>query len=167
MVTSIVSLIVIFIAFSIIRTASLRPTTAGLTSQEVIFAYYNAFSTLDHFFMEACIQGAIKTDINAAASYYAITKMRQAYEYMTDPILFPAQEWKDNGGELPAPNVFGVTDLTVAHISGNEETRVITYRADYFLWTPNEESINRSDVLTLRLDRRNNWRIVDISRTER
>jgi hypothetical protein len=93
--------------------------------------------------------------------------MRQAYEYAAGPLLIPAQEWRDNGGDLPAPNVFGVTDLTFLHISGYEDAGIIIYRTDYLLWTPNEQAINRSDVLTLRLDRRNNWRIVDITRTER
>jgi hypothetical protein len=167
MVTGIISLFLVFITFSAIRTAAQRPTTAGMTPSEVIIAYYTAFSSLDHFFMEACIWGADKTDINAAASYYAISKMRQAYEFTADPLLTPAQEWIDNGGELPAPNVFGVTDLTLLHLSGNEDAGIMTYRTSYLLWTPNEQAINRSDVLTLRLDRRYNWRIVDIVRTER
>jgi len=160
-------LILIVIIISVIQSISGRPTTEGLTSDGVITAYYDAFSKLDHVFMEACVRGADKSDINAAASFFAVTKARQAYEYTTETILVPASEWLENGGELPSPNVFGVTDLTVETVSGSENESVITYRVNYLLWAPYEQSVSRTDTLTLRRDKRDNWRIIDIQRIER
>jgi len=157
----------LIILISIIQSIAQRPTTEGLTSYGVIIAYYEAFSELNHVFMQACVQGADKNDINAAASYYAVTKARQAYENTTSSLLVPAKEWLERGGELPAKNVFGVTDLTLEYLSGGEDDGAITYRANYLLWAPQEQSVNRTDTLILRRDRRNNWRIIDIQRIER
>jgi len=159
--------ILVVVILSVIQSISGRPTTQGLTSAGVITAYYDSFSKLDHVFMEACVQGADKSDINAAAGFFAVTKARQAYEYTTDTILIPANEWLENGGELPAPNVFGVTDLTIENASGSEIESVTTYRVNYLLWAPHEQSVSRSDTLTLRRDKRGNWRIIDIQRVER
>ena len=157
----------LIITISIIQSIARRPTTEGLTSGGVIVSYYEAFSKLDHIFMSACVQGADKSDINAAASFFAVTKARQAYENTTDALLIPAQEWLENGGELPAKDVFGVTNLTLDFLSGSEQDGLITYRVNYLLWTPHEQSVNRTDTLTLRRDRRGNWRITDIQRIER
>ena len=165
--TGIGAFVLIIIILSVIQSISSRPTTEGLTSDGVITAYYEAFSKLDHIFMEACIQGANKSDINAAASFFAVTKARQAYEYTTETFLVPANEWLENGGELPAPNVFGVTDLTIENISGSENEGLTTYRVNYLLWAPNEQSVSRTDTLTLKRDKRNNWRIIEIQRVER
>jgi len=166
-----ISIGLIFIAFIMITTAqgmSRRPTTAGLTSRQVVTAYYEAFSNLNHQFMEAAIQGASKVDLNAATSLFAIVKTRQAYEAGQRSSIFPARVWRESGGELPSPSAFGVTDLTVDYAGGSEENRLIVYRTEYLLWTPDENfARNRSDILTLRLDKNRNWRIIEIIRTER
>jgi len=160
----------IFVFFIIISTTnsySQRPTTEGMASDTVIWAYYDAFSSLNHMFMEACINGADKTDINAAVSLFAITKAREAYEYTGTPSIIPARVWRENGGELPAPNVFGVTDLSLEYLSGSEDDGMIIYRVNYVLWSPSDDySVRREDVLTLKRDRKKNWRITEILRTE-
>jgi hypothetical protein len=168
LVVSAISLIFVFIiAFSMISRGSQRPTTEGMHSDNVIYAYFSSFSSLDHMFMEAIIQGADKADLNAAISLSAIIRTRQAYERFTFQNVVPAAVWKDNGGELPAPNVFGVTDISLEHLAGGENEDLIIYRVDYSLWPLNEEfRINRSDIMTLRRDRRKNWRITEILRTE-
>jgi hypothetical protein len=158
---------VLFIAFSSTRSLSQRPTTAGLASDIVVTAYYDAFSSLDHIFMEACIQGADKSDINVAINLYAVARTRQAYERSNRAGFVPARVWRDNGGELPAPGVFGVTDLTIEYMAGSEQENMIIYRASYLLWSPEEYSVSRSDILTLRRDNKKNWRIIEILRTER
>jgi hypothetical protein len=145
-----------------------RPTTAGMASDAVVIAYYDAFSSLDHVFMEACIQGASKSDINSALTLFAVVKTREAYEMSNAPILITAKEWQERGGELPAPNVFGVTDMTIRYLSSDEENdSTAMYRVDYMLWSPEEYSLSRTDILTLKRDRKNNWRITDIQRTEK
>jgi len=159
---------ILFILFSTIQGARQRPTTAGLSPDTVVEAYFNAFSSLDHVFMESCINGADKTDVNVAVSFYAVFKQRQAYENAGQPLIIQAKAWKDNGGELPSPNVFGVTDLNITYIGGNEEDGLVVYRADYMLWSPIEDHArNRSDVMTLKTDRKRHWRIIEILRTEK
>ena len=159
--------IVIIVIFSIAEGIALRPTTEGMLPDAVIRSYYDAFSSLDFALMEACIHGANKADVNAALSLTAILKTRQVYE---GPVanIFPAQAWRENGGDLPSPDVFGVTDLSLALISGSEYENIFIYRADYTLWPLGENIVyKRSDMLTLKPDRKNNWRITEIVRTER
>jgi len=159
---------VLFIIISTSKSISQRPSTEGMASDTVVIAYYEAFSSLNHFFMEACINGADKTDINVAASFYAILRQRQAFELTSGQSIIPARIWKESGGELPSPNAFGVTDLIIDYMSGSHEDNMMIYRANYKLWSPTDDfERNRSDILTLRRDRRKNWRIIEILRTER
>lgn len=161
-------LFLLFVAFSTAKSFSSRLTTAGLSPETVVTVYYDAFSSLNHDLMEACILGASRTDVNAALSIFAIYKQRQAYEMSTRTSIKQAKIWKENGNELPAPDVFGVTDLTVEKIGGDESEGLVLYRADYELWSPMEDfSRSRSDRLMLKTDKRKNWRIVEIERTER
>ena len=161
-------LFVIFVTASTIKSFSERPTTAGMEPDTVITVYYDAFSSLDHMLMEACIKGASKTDINAAASFFAIYKTRQVYEPSDSITIIPAKTWLDEGGTLPAPNVFGVTGLSVRYITGSYEDNMIIYRAEYLLWALDSDySVRRIDTLTLKRDRKDNWRITEILRDER
>jgi hypothetical protein len=157
----------LILVVSTARSINQRLTTEGMASDTVITAYYAALSSLDHVFMEACIHGADKSDINTAVSLYAVGKTRQAYEMSTENFFIPAQTWKELGRKLPAANVFGVTDLSIEHLSGSEESGMMIYRADYLLWSPDEYSISRSDVITLKRDKKKNWRITEIIRTEK
>ncbi|MCL2174764.1 MAG: hypothetical protein FWB73_01845 [Treponema sp.] len=159
-------LIFLFLFINTVKPDPNRPRTEGMTSDSVVTAYYSAFSLLDHFFMEACVLGADRSDINAAVSLFAINRARQAYDSSLVPVIISAKTWQEHGGALPAPNVFGVTDFSLEHLSGNENDVIITYRADYLLWAPDEEARNRSDTLTLKRDRFKNWRITDILRIE-
>jgi len=158
---------VVFIMFTMMDNISQRPTTAGMYPDNVIYAYLDAFSSLDHVFMEACLDGAGKNDLNAAISITAIVRTRLAYESSMQNLI-PAQVWKENGGELPSPDVFGVTDLSISLVSGSLDEGIVTYRVAYLLWPINEDTpINRTDIMTLKPDRKKNWRITEIARTER
>ncbi|MDR0487414.1 MAG: hypothetical protein LBG91_04125 [Treponema sp.] len=155
-----------FVAQNVISSRFGRPTTKGMDSYEVINAYYDAFSVLDHTFMEACIWGADKIDIDVAINYYVIYKVRQANEIKTGPLIVSAKVWKERGGELPAPDVFGITGLSIIHLSGNEDESRINYRVNYTLWFPNETVPSiRSDELTLMRNKKRNWQIIEIERT--
>jgi hypothetical protein len=161
-------LFIIFVVFSTAKGFSQRLTTEGMTPEQVVLAYYDAFSSLNHTFMDACVQGADRTDINVAATFYAVVKQRQAYEMTSTPSIIKASVWKDTGGELPAPNVFGTTDLNIECVGGSEDNGLVVYSADYLLWAPDESyARNRSDILTLRRDKRKHWRIIEILRTEK
>jgi len=158
---------VLLVLFSTVINITSRPTTEGMSPDTVIIAYYDAFSQLNHQFMEACIKGADRSDINAASSFYAVLKQRQAYEGSKFVSIIQAKVWKETGGTLPAPNVFGVTDLKVTYIGGEEEDGLMVFRADYNLWSPFDDFPRiRNDVITLRRDRRKLWRIIEILRTE-
>jgi len=153
--------------FSMVKSAAQRWTTAEMTSEQVIEAYYEAFSSLDHVRMEACIQGADKGDITVAASLYAVSRTRQAYENSPNVSIISARVWRDMGGELPSQKAFGVTDISLSCIGGSEETPLVIYRVDYLLWSPTDEyARRRNDILTLKRDKRKNWRIIEILRTE-
>jgi hypothetical protein len=164
-ITGIVIVFVLFFTADIINSIKQRPTTAGMSSDNVIITYYEAFSAFDHLLMDACVQGADKTDIKAAINLFAFNKVREAYEYSAASVI-TAQEWLEKGGELPAPNVFGVTDMSIDRLSGNEDSSQITYRVNYVLWYLEEYSVTRSDILVLKRDKKNNWRITEIQRTE-
>jgi len=161
-------LFALFVFFSTARGFTQRPTTEGMSPDTVVVAYYEAFSSLNHILMQACINGADKGDINVAASLFAIMKQRQAYGIENAPSIIQARVWRQSGGELPSPNAFGVTDLVVDFVGGSEDEGLVMYRASYYLWSPDESfARDRSDKLMLKRDRRKHWRIIEIDRTER
>jgi len=161
------------VLFLVLGTRRTVITTEGMTPEEVIITYYTAFSELNDELMKACIQGADKSDINAAGIFHVIVKQREFYERTTEPILYPAQEWRDNGGELPSPSAFGVTDLEIEKLTrrwdgSEEEGEIVVFSVNYSLWAPTENyEIIRNDRLMLKRDRHGNWRIIEIERTER
>jgi len=158
---------ILFVVFSTAISISHRPTTDGMSPDLVVNTYYDAFSSLNHQFMEACIHGADRSDINTVASFYAVIKQRQAYEGQNASSLIQARIWRDTGGKLPAPNVFGITDLKVNNIGGDEEDGMLIFTADYNFWTPYDEyAMHRNDTLTLKRDKRKRWKIIEILRTE-
>jgi len=160
-------LFLLFVVFSTTKSFSQRLTTAGMEHDVVVTAYYDSFNSLNHALMEACILGAPKTDVNVVASVFAISRTRQAYENKAGPSIVSARAWVENGGTLPAPDVFGVTGLNVHLESGSDLDGVVVYRVTYSIWAPNEHERKRTDILTLRLDRRKHWRIVEILRDEK
>ncbi|MCL2185355.1 MAG: hypothetical protein FWB86_05820 [Treponema sp.] len=160
-------LFLLFVVFSTARGFSQRPTTSGMDPFSVVTAYYDSFNSLNHILMDACIMGADKTDVNVVTSVFAISRTRQAHENRTNPPIISARAWLESGGTLPAPDVFGVTDLNIIHESGTEFDKMVIYRINYSIWAPNEHERKRTDVLTLRKDRRKHWRIIEILRTER
>ena len=156
---------IVFVAVNMSTTKGLRPSTTGMTPYAVINSYYEAFSNLNHRFMEAVIRGADKSDINVAVNLFAVSRIRQGHEQNSTPPIISARVWKDLGGELPAPDVFGVTDLDVEYLGGAEAAGIIIFRATYLLWFPNEqEPSRRSDEITLKLHR-GSWHISEILRT--
>jgi hypothetical protein len=158
-------LVIIFFAGSIIRGRLEQPTTEGLDSFAVVAAYYEAFNSLDHVFMESIIMGADKNDVNTVINLFVISKVRQAYEPGIDTLFIPAETWRQQGGELPTENILGILDLVITYISGSEAEGEIRYRAEYLFLFPHEPApLNHNDLLTLRQDRRNNWRITEILR---
>ncbi|MDR1251642.1 MAG: hypothetical protein LBK62_05690 [Treponema sp.] len=181
-------LISILTARSFVKGRADLPTTRGMDSVQVIQGYYDAFGELDHQSLDARVtKGAGKSDIEMVLNLFVMTKVRQAYELQTAPLLISAAEWKASGGGASDSQVFGVTDLEIECLSGGETTDEIRYRAAYTLWLPvpqqEEESpdaeksepetegrlpqgFQYTDELTLVRDR-GNWRISEIKRAQR
>jgi hypothetical protein len=182
-------LVAVLIGRSITAGRAALPTTTGMDSVRVIRAYYDAFGSLDHQMMEAAvIQKAGKADIEMVTTFFVVSKVRQAYEYTASPVV-PAQEWRDAGSPPAGVPVFGVSDLTIEKISGDEEGEEMRYRASYILWIPRssgeagdespaEAAVPESsppapaapplpysytDDLTL-IRHKGNWRIAEINR---
>jgi hypothetical protein len=165
LISSIVGFFVIFVTVSMIQGRNDRLTTAGMSPETVAYEYYEAFSSLNHLFMEACVRGADKSDINVAINFFAIIKLRESYEGQSRALITPARAWRERGGELPAPNVFGVTDLVIKQTGGNEFDNLVYLRADYILWYPHEEEPSRrTDDLKLEVYK-GSWFITEINRT--
>jgi hypothetical protein len=178
----------VLVGRSIAGSRAALPSTGGMDSAQVIRSYYEAFGALDHQMMEAAAIGkAGKADINMVTNFFVISRVRQAYEYTLAPVV-PAQEWRDAGSPPISSQVFGVSDLTVEKISGEEAGETIRYRASYTLWIPASSAegadsppdqppsdpaapvppagYSYADDLTL-IRHKGNWRISEISRTTR
>jgi hypothetical protein len=177
-------LITFLVARSIVKGRADGPTTAGMNAEQVIQSYYGAFGELDHPLMEACaLKRAGKDDIEMVVNLFVITKVRQAYETGSAPPLISASKWKESGGPPVDSQVFGVTDLEIKHLSGNEDSEEIRRRVVYTLWLPWQrqdgedgalieqtgrlpEGVYYIDELTL-VKHKGNWRIAEINRLPR
>ncbi|GHV62318.1 hypothetical protein AGMMS49587_08800 [Spirochaetia bacterium] len=129
-------LVVALIVRSMAASRASLPTTAGMESAAVVQAYYGAIGELDHPLMDACVfKKAGKGDIEMVTNLFVISKVRQAYESMGLTII-PAQNWIDSGAEPTESQVFGVSDLDIRKIRGDESGDEIYYRTSFILWLP-------------------------------
>ncbi len=125
---------------SIIYDRAQRPTTKGMTPSEVVRAYYDAFNSVDHVFMDQiAIDGAGKRDIDMAMHLFVLVKVREAYQHeMRSSAIFPAQDWLEDGAD-PVPAdiiVFGITDFTSVPEDEDAEDGEVSFNVTYTLWTP-------------------------------
>ena len=124
------------------------PNTRGMTPLEVVETYYGSFETLDHEMMEACISGTkAKVDIDMIINLYVIIRTRQAYE--TGAIVsMTARQWLDRGSPQTDASVFGVTDLRLRSLGGDESRGEVLLDANYKLWMPASFAGDDSDLPT-------------------
>jgi hypothetical protein len=107
-----------------------------MDSAQVIRSYYEAFGALDHQRMDAAVMGkAGKKDIEMVTNFFVISRVRQAYEQNISALI-PAQEWRDSGSPPVSSPVFGVSDLVIEKIAGDEGEEKTQYSASYILWLP-------------------------------
>jgi hypothetical protein len=168
------------LAFTVAKTMSELPTTAGMDPVQVIERYYNAFGDLDHQMMEACVTGGTgKNDISAVINFYALSKNRQAYDARSAPLVMGPRQWQESGGGPLIAPLFGAADLRIEWLSGNETAEAVRYLAEYTFWVPARAvaegnaaeddditlsvSYHRRDLLTL-ARKKGNWRITEIQR---
>jgi hypothetical protein len=170
-----------------VRMAAL-PNTKGMTPVEVVTVYYGSFETLDHEMMEACIYGKnAKLDIDMVLNLFVLTRTRMAYD--ASQVLVSPQQWLDAGSPQTDLMIFGVTDLSLRSLGGNESQGEIFIEASYKLWipaaftgddegaptdeelfsanyvTPPPRSYSYIDRLSLTLVK-DAWRITEITRTQ-
>jgi hypothetical protein len=111
------------------------PNTKGMTPVEVVTVYYGSFETLDHEMMEACIYGKdAKLDINMVLNLFVLTRTQMAYT--ASQVLASARDWIAAGSPQTDLTIFGVTDLSLRPLGGNESHGEIFIEASYKLWIP-------------------------------
>ncbi|MDR3336647.1 MAG: hypothetical protein LBT16_05530 [Treponema sp.] len=127
--------IVILLVTSIFRNIANQPTTRGLSPQEVVETYYNAFTALDHATMEACVTDkAGKDDISMATNIFVLSKVREAYEI--DAMVITPRKWLENGGGPTTKQVFGISDLDLFPLDADDSDGKLSFRTEYRFWTP-------------------------------
>ncbi|MDR2479552.1 MAG: hypothetical protein LBD48_09605 [Treponema sp.] len=165
----------VIIGYSVVQSRAALPTTAGMDSRQVAAAYYRAIGELDHQLMDACVAGgAGKNDINMVAQFFVISRMRQAYEPGTAPLLLSAEQWQAAGGGPVDAQVFGVSGLSIEPLNGEDASGEARYRAAYTLYLPRQgeaedgngrlpEAFHHIDELIL-TRKRGIWRITGLRR---
>ncbi|AEJ19340.1 hypothetical protein [Gracilinema caldarium] len=165
-----------------------RPTTKGMTPPEVVKTYYNAFNTLDHQWMEACVQkGVSKGDIEAVINLFVISKVREAYERKATVI--DPETWNAEGAKPTDVTIFGITDLSLKVLTPIPimpvEGEYCSIEATYTFYYPESKMADsipsesqtiqnqipstpkqeiRKDILTLIWSKKS-WKITAIDRT--
>jgi hypothetical protein len=171
---AVAAVIVAIAAYGIAKSRAALPTTAGLSPAQVAQLFYTAFDSLDHQLMEACLaRGAGKNDVNMVANIFAMTKVAQTVENRAMQFL-PARQWLEAGSTLGGIPVFGIADLNIERLSGDEDSADAVFLASYTLWLPWPEHEDRPDENTpqayyftdeLHLAKiKGNWRITGIGR---
>lgn len=115
-----------------LRDMANKPTTAGLTADEVIYGYYGGIARLDQEIPVAYAAKGIKADYAEMLSHLFVTaKMRETYEQKSG-ILSPAGLFRD--GSPGTKIVFGLSRLEIRTVRKNAlDAR---YDVSYYLWLP-------------------------------
>jgi hypothetical protein len=150
-----------------------------MSPREVTEAYYLSFNTLDHTFMDACVDGRTGAqDIEAVMNLFVISRVREAYERKSS--VLSAAQWLADGAPRVEANVFGVSGLDIRGLETDPSDGAVTYQAGYTFWYPasvdagteNEAAAlaapaSKRRVDTVRLGRqKDRWRITAIDRRE-
>jgi hypothetical protein len=173
------------VARSIVQERASRPTTAGMIPTQVMETYYNAFGSLDHMLMEACVIGkAGKGDIDSAMNLFVISKVREAYEQKKT--VYSAEEWIKAGSPVIDATIYGVSGLKLVGVETDQTDGKVEYDAEYVFWYPADRSmedikaleasaepikplppasLSRTDRVRLELIK-GRWRISSIAREE-
>jgi hypothetical protein len=122
-----------------------KPNTIGMTPVEVVTTYYGSFETLDHEMMEACIYGKnAKLDTDMILNLFVLTRTQMAYDPMQGQVS--AREWLEYGSPQTYLTVFGVTDLVLRPMGGNESQGEVIIEARYKLWMPGSFLGDKDDI---------------------
>ncbi len=163
---------------TIIRNRLAPRQTAGMSSEQVVRAFYLGHNDLDHELMDdATVDGAGSGMIREVTNLFVISRMRLSVEMTTG--IVNAAEW-DDGGREPIPEdswLYGVTGLEMESVDiGADDER--EYIVRYERWTPDDAGdidetpeaatarrpsmgLQREDRVRLRLDGED-WVIYEI-----
>lgn len=126
-----ISLIVLsIILFSMIKDISARPTTKGLTPDEVVKMFYDGVDSLNVDMLDGAIsKGSIaKTYKNFVSNMYVTSHMRESYE--SEKHSYSLEEWVNL--LEPSKNYFyGITDFSMSLVEDGDITK--KYVVDYYI----------------------------------
>lgn len=128
---------VVLLVRGIARDRAARPTTVGMSPEQVVSAFYGSFDELDHVLMEACTTDkAAKGDVDAAINLYVVSRVRQAYERRESHVS--AKEWIAAGRPEVEATIFGIVGLEVEAVDADGSDGTASFRARYSLLRPGE-----------------------------
>lgn len=132
LVTAVLVVAVGSIPVSIVSNRLQPPVTAGLEPVELVTGYYQAWTDLDHVFMEdAVARGVNRERIREVTNIFVIDRVQTAHGQHGR--LIPPQRWLDDG--MPGDRApYGVTDLEL--VLERETPREVIVTTRYRLWLP-------------------------------
>jgi hypothetical protein len=163
-------LVVGSIPATIISNALQPRETAGFPPEEVVQAFYDSFTTLDHMTMEdTLIDDAGQRYVREVTNLFVIDRQRIGAEGRSG--FADAQQWRDEGMPPlePTINPYGIAELSIEEQSAGPNERV--YIAEFERWRPDYEAaqegsnriegVRERQRLSLRTDDED-WVIYDI-----
>jgi hypothetical protein len=187
-VSALIAVFVAVIIFDVINTRTIKPTTVGMSSSEVVESYYNALDGLDYRMMEACVapesgSGITEDDIAMVRNLFVYTGVRRSCPHVTWSEIVSAQDWLEDRKPPVDAFVFGITNMRIKEAIVQDESGITDssgYIVDYRIWIAWEYSDTEigtleettesmvyynSDFVTLeRIEDR--WRITEIRREQ-
>lgn len=119
--------LVLTIPVAMIRSRLAPPATAGMAPEEVIAAFYSAWSTLDHALMEDALARSVGRDVvREVTNIFVIDRVRTAQEMRQ--FLVPPEQWYALPPEDERlPYGPGEREITIRHSDAERVEAVITY----------------------------------------
>lgn len=175
-----VAIALAFLAGMVIDGLSSKPTTKGMSADEVIEGFYAAVGTLDQEIPRAYLGNKIKNEYTEfTATLFVTSRMRETYEQdarLVTPDVLLIEEFTQ------AMTVYGMTRLEISKVEETDKSAV--YDVSFYLfmpYSPGNADANMLDMLNPPVqlsvyryrDRtslsliKDRWLITDITQTER
>lgn len=126
-IATVAAALILTIPISMLRSHLAPPATAGMAPEEVIVAFYSAWSTLDHATMEdALASGVGRGVIREVTNIFVIDRVRTAQEMRQ--FLVPPEQWytlPEEDERLPYGP--GEREITILHSDNERVDAVVTY----------------------------------------
>jgi hypothetical protein len=120
-----------------------KPSTAGLTPDEVVLGFYAGIANLDQEIPQSYSVKGVKNEYtDLITNLYVTSRVRQSYERDTG-IMSPAQLFAA-GGNIGKMTVYGMTGLTITRTSLTATEA--EYDVSLYLWIPTSENQTPPDT---------------------